>query len=153
MEQECTCLALCMQGLTRRAGKDGGKRRGKGEPPDRGVLRSAAFYRLHAELSAPDAPHSLLAHTLAASTTGDYPSPVGTRSHLLDRCMAGVLIQAMHVLLRPGPPSLLLCGCFPQRVPRRGGAKFVKYDRHAPAHQNHRRGPGGSGDGVLARCR
>ena len=61
-----------MQGLLSREGRNGGKRRGgKGEPPHQAVLRSAAFYRLHAELSAPDAPHSLLAHTLAASSTGD----------------------------------------------------------------------------------
>ena len=66
-----------MQGLTSRAGRAGGKRRNvKGEPPSQAVLRSAAFYRLHAELSAPDAPHSLLAHTLAASSTGEI-SPFG----------------------------------------------------------------------------
>lgn len=40
------------------------------EPPPAAVLRSSAFYRLHAELAAPDEQHSLLTEALAASSTG-----------------------------------------------------------------------------------
>ncbi|EIE20100.1 hypothetical protein COCSUDRAFT_57820 [Coccomyxa subellipsoidea C-169] len=38
-------------------------------PPPEEVLRAAAFYRLHSELTAPDSNHSLLACALSASST------------------------------------------------------------------------------------
>jgi hypothetical protein len=64
-----------MQALLSRPSKSAGtRRRGRAgaAPPRPEVLRSAAFYRLHSELGAPDAPHSLLAHSLAASSTGAH---------------------------------------------------------------------------------
>lgn len=38
--------------------------------PSKEVLRAAAFYKLHCELTAPEFKHSLLANALSASSTG-----------------------------------------------------------------------------------
>ena len=62
-----TLRTALLQDLVRQAA------RRRGTPPSAAVLRSTAFYRLHAELAAPDEQHSLLTEALAASSTGACP--------------------------------------------------------------------------------